>query len=110
MRPVGGAGRAVPVGRGFPHRVRFFLSATALTTLLAGCASMQDTPRQEYTRTMGHTCNTGTMWMSRVESDGRYWVQGASNVISLTPYFDCMKEQFKLHPYQEWLKANRKLD
>jgi len=75
--------------------------------LTTGCASMKNTPQQDYTWEMGHKCNTTDLQMTRVEADGRYWVQGASNVIRLTPYFECMKEQQTLHPYSEWLKTQK---
>src|SRR5262249_8591980 len=61
-----------------------------------------------YTWEMGRACDTGTMSMQRVEQDGRYWVRGASNVISVTPYFECMKTQTRAHPYLDWLKAQKR--
>ena len=79
-----------------------------LIVLLSGCASMQNTPQQDYVWEMGRHCNTSDMQMTRVEVDGRYWVQGASNVINLKPYFECMQEQSRAHPYREWLKAQPK--
>lgn len=72
--------------------------------VLAGCASMTDTPRQAYVWELGRACNSTTLSMEKVDPDGRYTVRGASNVISATPYFDCMKEQATRRPYQEWLK------
>src|SRR5215813_11337323 len=81
--------------------------AVVVTLVGAGCAALQNTPAQDYTWAMGRACDTTTMSMERVETDGRYWVRGASNVASLNSYFDCMKEQFKAHPYLDWLKAQK---
>jgi hypothetical protein len=45
--------------------------------------------------------------MDKVEPDGGYTIRGASNSIAAPnlPYFDCMNEQFKVHPFADWLKA-----
>lgn len=80
--------------------LQLFLAALAFG---AGCTSMQNTPQQDYVWEMGHHCNTSDMQMTRVLADGSYTVQGASNVINLKPYFECMQEQFRLHPYREWV-------
>ncbi len=90
------------------HRVRGLLTVlVTLVVLLAGCASVQNTPQQDYVWEMGRNCNTTTLYMTQVDSDGRHRVQGASNVIHFTPYFDCMKLQFRVHPYLDWLKARQ---
>jgi hypothetical protein len=48
---------------------------------------------------MGKVCEGSLYQVTRVEPDGRYWVQGASNVITFQPFFDCMeKERAKRQP------------
>src|SRR5262245_35855853 len=86
--------------------------ALVALTALVGCAAgtLQDTPRQAYVRELGHGCNNSTMHMSKVDADGRYWVQGAANVISVTPYFDCMKEAQRRLPYATWLAGRTSSD
>jgi hypothetical protein len=82
-------------------RLHDFIVFTLSVLLVPGCASIQDTPIQAYTWELGRTCDTSMMTMSRVDSDGRYWVRPAPNVISVSPYLECMKEQARLHPFKE---------
>jgi hypothetical protein len=67
-----------------------------------GCASMQDTPQQEYVWAMGRICDakSNTWFMDKVEADGRYTIRGAANSVPSPnlAYFDCMQEQFKARP------------
>ena len=77
--------------------------------LLAGCAGMQSTPRQEYVWEMGRQCeHVNSGWqLDRVDSDGRYYIRGL-NVTSSQDFQACMNGQFAKHPYDEWLKAHGK--
>ena len=83
-----------------------------MLALLAGCASMKETPQQAYVWEMGRICDSrsNTWYMDKVERDGSYTVRGATNSIGgpNLPYFDCMKEQFKAHPFNDWTKAHKK--
>jgi hypothetical protein len=83
-----------------------------ILTVWTGCASMQDTPQQEYVWAMGRICDakSNTWYMDKVEADGRYTIRGATNSVPSPnlPYFDCMREQFKAQPYSEWTKARKK--
>lgn len=82
----------------------------ALLALSAGCASMRNTPQQDYVFEMGRTCqNTGITEVSvdRVEPDGkRYWMRAGVGMWEheVPKFRECMQEQFKLHPYSEWLR------
>jgi hypothetical protein len=80
--------------------------------LFLGCASMKETPQQEYVWEMGRICDSrsNTWYMDKVEPDGSYTVRGATNSIGgpNLPYFDCMREQFKAHPFNDWVKAHKK--
>lgn len=64
-----------------------------LSVGLAGCASIQNTPQQDEMWEIAHICE-GTLYrVTRVDPDGRYQVQGASNVISFQPFFDCVQQE-----------------
>jgi len=80
-------------------------------SVVAGCASAKDTPRQEYVWAMGRICDSrsNTWYMDKVDPDGRYTIRGATNSVASSnlPYVDCMKEQFTAHPYGEWLKTRQ---
>jgi hypothetical protein len=79
--------------------------------LLAACASMQNTPQQDYVYEMGRTCETEkgitSTKVERVAPDGRYWIRGrgAGYEQEYPRFFACMQEQYKAYPYREWLKA-----
>lgn len=80
--------------------------------IFSGCASMQNTPQQEYVWEMGRICDSrsNTWYMDKVDADGRYTIRGATNSIGgpNLPYFDCMKEQFKAHPFLDWARAQKR--
>ena len=85
----------------------FTLVALACLTIVAGCATTQETPQQAYVWQMGRICDAKSpFWrMERVEADGRYWVQGATNAPpGRNEYFECMQEQVKKTPYPAWLR------
>jgi hypothetical protein len=81
-------------------------------TLSLGCASMQNTTQQEYVWEMGRICDSrsNTWYMDKVDADGRYTIVGATNSIGgpNLPYFDCMKEQYKAHPFLDWARAQKR--
>jgi len=82
--------------------------ALALVMLGAGCASLQNTPQQDYVWEMGRICDGRfrDWYLDRVEADGRYTIRGAPNSVPSPnlPYFDCMREQFAARPYAQWLR------
>jgi len=79
--------------------------------VLAACATAKDTPQQEYVWAMGRICDSrSNQWyLDAVKPDGSYTVRGATNSVPAPniPYFDCMREQFKAHPYGEWMKTRQ---
>jgi hypothetical protein len=83
----------------------------AVLAILAGCASMKDTPQQAYVWEMGRICDgkSNTWYMDKVEADGSYTIRGATNSIPSPdlPYFQCMREQFKAHPFLDWAKTRK---
>src|SRR5713226_2590322 len=80
--------------------------------ILAGCATLQTTPQQDYTYEVGRNCETPTTKLERVAPDGRYWIQARGDAgIASTEYprfFACMKDQFQAYPYFDWLKAQKR--
>jgi hypothetical protein len=86
--------------------LRILIAVAPAVVLLAGCASMKNTPQQDYVWEAGRICDGQVaFWkMERVESDGRYWVRSASNIPpGRDDYFRCMQEQFSRNPYKQWL-------
>src|SRR5438067_28864 len=81
------------------------LCAWVLLVLLglaaAGCATFKNTPQQDYVWEAGRVCDRQVaFWkMDRVESNGHYWIQGATNgPPGRDDYFACMQEQFTRNP------------
>jgi hypothetical protein len=76
---------------------------------------MQSTPKQDYVWAMWDQCKTtaelrgSTMTINRVEPDGRYWSNSTAGPFEAEwPRIQaCMNEQFKAHPYLDWLKARQ---
>lgn len=87
------------------------LGLLVVSALLAGCALVQNTPKQDYVWDMGRVCDSEVFEfkMERVEADGRYWIKPIPNSTggAKIQYFDCMNQQFKAHPYLDWLKSRQ---
>ena len=84
--------------------------APAVGVLLAGCASIKNTPQQDYVLEAGRICDRQVaFWkMERVESDGRYWIRGATNgPPGRDDYFACMREQSAKNPYRQWIEQHK---
>jgi hypothetical protein len=99
--------------RGEAHRVRALLGVvvTLATLILTGCATFKNTPQQDYVWELGKACDTTEVFMERVNTDGRYYIWsrlGGSMEAKYPGYFACMKEQFKAHPFLDWLKAQKR--
>jgi hypothetical protein len=84
------------------------------TLILTGCATTQETtPRQDYTWAMWDRCKaqlTTRMQVNSVDTDGRYWSNTADSGVVATEWpkiTGCMQEQFKAHPFLDWLKAQK---
>jgi len=96
-------------------RLMALLGLGALTASFTSCATIQNTPKQDYVWAMWDRCKvtheirSSTTSIARVDPDGRYW----SNVtvgpfeIEWPRIQACMNEQFRAHPYLDWLKARQ---
>lgn len=86
-----------------------------LAGLLAGCASLRNTPQQDYVWAMWDQCKatgelgTSTLVIDRVEADGRYWTNTTVGPAEVEwPVLQrCMNKQFRAHPYPDWLRARQ---
>ena len=75
---------------------------------LAGCASLKNTPQQDYVWDRLKSCDRfTTIYIDRVESDGRYWVRYVGGTSELGPFQDCMRKAIADRPFVDWLKARR---
>lgn len=98
-----------------PTRLGLHAPALIALTLVAGCASLQNTPKQDYVWAMWDQCKaTGqlaasTLQISRVEPDGRYWTNTTAGPFEVEwPKLQaCMNDQCRAHPYLDWLKARQ---
>ena len=97
------------------HRCLHVQVIVVMSALLAGCASLQSTPKQDYVWAMWDKCKataelrTSTVVINRVDPDGRYWSNVTSGPFEAEwPRVQaCMNEQFKANPYLDWLKARQ---
>jgi hypothetical protein len=100
--------------RGIHVPVRAVLARIALVALyglLVGCATLKNTPQQDYVWTMGRACDERFRdWrMDRVDPDGHAHIKAVT--VNMTggdwsQYVDCLNAQFSVHPYREWVRQN----
>ncbi|PWU20993.1 MAG: hypothetical protein C5B48_11800 [Candidatus Rokuibacteriota bacterium] len=78
------------------------------------CATVKNTPQQDYVYEMGRICETSagitSTKIQRVAPDGRYWIRARSDGFAheYPLFFQCMKEQSRAHPFLDWLKAQKR--
>jgi hypothetical protein len=84
------------------------LSVMSALSFLAGCAALKNTPRQDYTWEIGKPCEqvSAGLRMTRVEVDGRYWIEGTNNT-SGREFFECFAEGARRLPYKRWLEIHK---
>jgi hypothetical protein len=92
--------------------VRLLVSLLVMA-LLAGCESLslRRTPQQAYTYDVAAPCRTmGFVNSFTAHPSGNYWVQfqGSGPAVFSAPgqFNQCMEEQLRLQPYDQWLKKN----
>jgi hypothetical protein len=83
--------------------------ALLLLALLAlpGCATFKNTPQQEYVWNMGKKCEGTGASITRVLPNGQYYGQWFGGAYTWPEFEACMSEQFRAHPYAEWLKTKQ---
>lgn len=76
--------------------------------VLVGCVSMRNTPQQDYVHAMARPCEGRGVQIDYVSPDGKSW-RGfwAGGAYTWPEFQECVQEQMKLKPYQEWLKGSR---
>src|ERR1700730_8716099 len=95
-----------------PARLLTPLSIAALlAALVVGCATFQNTPKQEYVLTCAEACKAQVppqCRITRVDTDGRISARCTGTLAQWDKDFNgCMREQFKAHPYADWVKARQ---
>jgi hypothetical protein len=88
------------------------LYTVLLVILLAGCATLKNTPQQDYIWEQAKVCDTrtATLRISRISADGKQvWWQGTMGPweAEIPVYLACLREQYTLHPYLDWIKARQ---
>jgi len=74
--------------------------------VLVGCVS--NTPQQDYVYAMARPCEGRGVKIDYVSTDGKSWHGSWVGGAATWPEFEqCVREQMKLKPYQEWLKGAR---
>ena len=76
--------------------------------LLSGCATLKNTPQQDYLYAMAAPCERNGARISGVSPDGKSWRGSWSGGAYTWPEFQqCVREQMKARPYRQWLQEAR---
>jgi len=82
------------------------LVSIALALLLTSCATIQNTPQQDYVYDMARPCEGNGVRIAYVSPDGKDWRGHWQGGAHTWPEFQrCFSDQMKAQPYKEWLKA-----
>ena len=68
--------------------------------LAAGCASLHNTPQQDLVWKAHSQCQmegriSNNVVITRVEPDGKYWIETRNGNAGLPAFVDCMNEKFR---------------
>jgi len=78
----------------------------ALCCLLSACATLNNTPQQDYVCDMARPCERNGVHIAYVSPDGTswrgHWMGGA---YTWPEFQQCVQEQIAAHPYQVGLRA-----
>jgi TonB family protein len=84
----------------------------ALPLFLTACATIKNTPQQDYTSTLCDMCRTSLpsqCQVTKVDTAGRYYVTcGSGSQAMFLDFQKCVAEQEQLQPYGKWLAAHQK--
>jgi len=72
----------------------------AVTVLAAGCSMMRNTPQQDLVWRANAACEaegrvSNNVVLTRVEPNGRYWVETRNGSNGYAAYVDCMNEKIR---------------
>lgn len=87
---------------------RSIATALLLGGWLSGCATLKNTPQQDYVWELGKVCELRVKpWIiTRVEPDGQYHAHGMS-ATSGQDFLACMDEQIAQNPYRQWFEQHK---
>jgi hypothetical protein len=77
-----------------------FLGCLTVGALGAGCGSLRNTPEQDLVWSANSACEmegrvSNNVVISRVEPNGRYWVETRNGNAGLPAFFECMNEKMR---------------
>lgn len=72
----------------------------AASVLAAGCAALKNTPEPDIVWKAHAACQmegriSNNVILTRVEPDGRYWIETRNGNAGLPAFVDCMNEKFR---------------
>jgi hypothetical protein len=79
---------------------RIFLGCLAVGALVAGCATMRNTPEQDLVWSANSACEmegrvSNNVVITRVEANGRYWIETRNGNAGLPAFIECMNEKMR---------------
>jgi hypothetical protein len=77
-----------------------FFACLAVGVLVAGCGTLRNTPAQDMVWGANSACEmegrvSNNVVITRVEPDGRYWVETRNGNAGLPAFFECMNEKMR---------------
>jgi hypothetical protein len=88
---------------------RFAVLAFSAWMLLAGCATLKNTPQQDYVWAVIHACELSVpaqSYFTKVDANGQ-WHATCSQISSGWGQFtDCARDWKLAHPYREWIEQH----
>lgn len=78
-----------------------------LVLLVSGCASLRNTPQQDYVYDMARPCEANGVQISYVAPDGKTWRgHWAGGAYTWPEFQQCVGERMRVMPYQKWMQQN----
>lgn len=83
------------------------MAIVAFAMILSCCATLKNTPQQEYVYAMSRPCEGNGATIAAVAPDGKTWRGHWTGGAYTWPEFQqCVQEQMTRRPYTQWLKEN----
>jgi len=86
-------------------------TGAVLCLALVGCASIKNTPQQDYVWSCVDACKADIppqCQINTVDTDGRYSGGCVGTLANLDNFNRCMQRQYQERPYSVWLKERAK--